>query len=66
MKSLRPYQYAEGDVLCRLCGEAEETMDHVINNCTMLPVADGHIDISSLHKDDVVTILARVKTFQKL
>ena len=66
MKSLRPYQYAEGDVLCRLCGKADETIDHIINNCSMLPEVDVRINTSSLRKDDIDAILTRVNHLFKV
>ena len=36
LKTLRKYNYAEGDVMCRLCGNKEETVNHIVNECASL------------------------------
>ena len=33
IKTMRKYNYKDGDVLCRLCGKEEETVEHIVNSC---------------------------------
>ena len=33
IKTTRKYNYDDGDVLCRLCGQDEETVEHIVNSC---------------------------------
>ena len=37
IKVFRKYKYGEGDTLCRLCDEAEESVDHIVNECVLVP-----------------------------
>jgi uncharacterized protein YlzI (FlbEa/FlbD family) len=62
---LRTYKY-DGDVLCRLCGRGDESVDHIVNNCEMIPRTDIVADVFSLVREDVETVVSRVKTFVKL
>ena len=48
VKMLRLYKYEDGDVLCGLGGKDEESVNHVVNYCSMLPVTDSVTDISGL------------------
>ena len=66
IKTFRKYNYADGDVLCRLCGESEETVDHIVNHCKNIPRSDLVENIYSIEKDSVDVIVARMRDFVNL
>ena len=65
IKSLRKYNYDDGDTLCRLCGGADETLEHIINQCDMVNRSNIIEDIFSVKKDSAMEVISRLKHFQK-
>ena len=65
IKTLRRYNYDEGDVLCRLCEGADETLEHIINQCDMVSRCNEIENIFSVAKDNVMEVVSRLKKFQK-
>ena len=68
IKSFRKYSYCEEDTCCRLCGLADETIEHIVNECVDLPkTVDVDVeDVFSLERKSVEIVLSRVKSFIKL
>ena len=66
IKSHRKYNYEDGDTLCRLCGEEDETIGHIVNSCSMITRNDHVTDCYSVLKDDITRVLFRVKEFQRI
>ena len=66
IKTMRRYNYEDGDVLCRLCGKDEETLGHIVNNCQFVSRSYHMEDILSVVKEDVVEVVSRVKQFNHL
>ena len=65
IKSLRKFNYDDGDTLCRLCGGADETLEHIVNQCGMVNRCYEIEDIFSVDKDNVLEVVSRLKEFQK-
>ena len=65
IKTMRKYNYKDGDVLCRLCGKEEETVEHIVNSClhvsqccrnngVNVPAVDVHVDtVETVAVEDV-------------
>ena len=66
IKTMRKYNYDDGDVLCRLCGNEEETLEHIVNDCQHVSRSCHMENIQSVVKDDVVEVVSRVKKFNNL
>ena len=66
LKTLRKYNYEEANVLCRLCGKEEETVDHIINICVMVTRTEIIYDVYSLEREHIEIVVARIKMFLKL
>ena len=66
LKTLRKYNYTEGDVMCRLCGNKEETVDHIVNECSLIERDVTVTDVFSLLQKDIETVVDRVKRFLKI
>ena len=65
IKSLRKYNYDNGDSLCRLCEQEDETLEHIINRCNAVVGTKECIgDIFSVEKDNVVEVVSRLKCFK--
>ena len=66
IKTMRKYNYDEGDLQCRLCGTEEETLDHIVNVCCGIS-RNCHVkDILSGQKEEIVEVVSRVKEFKRL
>ena len=61
VKTIRKYWY--DDSICRLCGEPEENVDHVVNVCRMVPRTTPVSNILSDDIDEMVMIAERCITF---
>ena len=64
VKSLRPYKY--NDKTCRLCGQEDESVDHVLNGCnsvTCIEVERRKIDIYSDKIDEIEEAACRIQDF---
>ena len=66
IKSLRKYNYSDGDTCCRLCGLGDETIEHIVNECDELPLTVTVEDVYSVERESVETVLSKVKDFIKL
>ena len=66
LKSLRKYNYDEDDRTCRLCERDDETLDHVVNKCGLIPRTVEIPNIFSTKQEDVIEVVARVKMFLKM
>ena len=66
LKTLRTYKYGDLDRKCRLCEKDDETLDHVINKCEKIPRTEEIHDIFSSRREDVMDVVAQMKTFIKL
>ena len=66
LKSVRKYSYEEDDRTCRLCEKEEETLDHVVNKCGKISRTVEIPNIFSAKREDVIDVVARVKTFLKM
>ena len=66
IKTMRKYNYEDGDVLCRLCGNEEETLDHIVNECPNISRNCQVKDILSGQKEEIADVLSRVKEFNRL
>ena len=66
IKTMRKYNYEDGDVLCRLCGNEEETLDHIVNECPSISRNCQVKDILSGQKEEIADVLSRVKEFNRL
>ena len=65
IKSLRKYNYDNGDSLCRLCEQEDETLEHIINRCNAVVGTKECIgDIFSVEKDNVFEVVSRLKCFK--
>ena len=42
LKTLRKYNYEDGDVMCRLCSVEEETVEHIVNRCDL--ISNDHVE----------------------
>ena len=52
--------------MCRLCGNKEETVNHIVNECALIE-GDGMVtDVFSLLQKDIETVVVRVKRFLKI
>ena len=62
LKSYKGYMYQ--DLECRLCGDEEEDLGHILYKCTCLP--EGRIikNIYETNKEDDQYIAKRVKMFK--
>ena len=60
IKTQRPYNYNNKD--CRVCGEAEETIQHVVNQCRAVQNCD-ELDIDSEDTEILSSVAKRIKTF---
>ena len=56
----------EANVLCRLCGKEEETVDHIINICVMATRTEITYDVYSLEREHIEIVVARIMMFLKL
>ena len=64
VKVNRKYWYSD-QVLCRLCEQAVETIDHVSNKCTKVCRSDVVIeDVYDQSPENITTILSRVEHFE--
>ena len=66
LKTLRKYNYEDGDVLCRLCQRGNETVEHIVNHCEEIERTVSVPDVFSLIREDIEAVLNRVKIFVKL
>ena len=57
IKSNRQYMYK--DLVCRVCGKSEETLNHVVNICQQ---PSSKLDIESQNVDVIRDIVKRIKT----
>ena len=65
VKVNRKYMY--NDDICRLCGNGQESIDHIINHCTQIKRATGPLDcIYSTSDSETLELLNRVEQFQVL
>ena len=60
IKTQRPYNYNNKE--CRVCGEAEETIQHVVNQCRAVQNCD-ELDIDSEDTEILSSVAKRIKTF---
>ena len=51
--------------MCRLCGEEEETIIHILNKCKNIEKSKTIDDVYSLLHEDVQEIVIRTKKFMK-
>ena len=65
IKAFRKYKYGEGDTLCRLCGIAEESLEHIVNECNDIQRTVPVTDLFSADRDVVEAVVSRVKQFIK-
>jgi hypothetical protein len=65
IKHFRKYKYEEYDSMCRLCGEEEETIIHILNKCKNIEKSKTIDDVYSLLHEDVQMIVIRTKEFMK-
>lgn len=64
VKANRKYWYS--DEVCRLCEQAVETIEHVLNDCTKVCRSDVIIeDVYDQSPENVRTILSRVEHFER-
>lgn len=66
IKTLRNYNYDEGDNLCRLCVKEDETVDHIVNRCEFITRAGVVENVFSLLKEDVEKVVFHMKQFIRL
>ena len=66
VKMLRKYSYETGDTLCRLCVKEDETVDHIVNRCEKIYRSTILLNVNSLEREDVETVVARAKLFVNL
>ena len=66
IKAYRKYNYNDGDTICRLCGDADETVEHIVNQCKDIPRSRTVGNIFTDRKDDVEVVVSRVKDFIKI
>jgi hypothetical protein len=53
------------DQVCRLCEQAVETIEHILNECTKVCRSDGYIeDVYDQSAENITTILSRVEHFE--
>ena len=64
LRGVRSYMYGE-DTLCRLCGEEDETVEHVVNNCKMLG-RKCVIDINSTECDVLKEVALQYAKFKEM
>ena len=62
IKERRRYKYGD-DVLCRLCNEGIESINHVINECTEISRTRTIDDAFSTSEEDTRDIAARFVEF---
>ena len=65
IKTFRKYSYDVDDVMCRLCHNDEESIDHIVNKCEAITRTCNIPDVYSIEKDVVETVVKRVKEFIK-
>ena len=61
LKTVRKYWYSDRE--CRLCGQLEETVEHVVNDCGMLPRASQVGNVLSNELNEMATIADRCIQF---
>ena len=66
VKMLRKYSYETGYTLCRLCVKEDETVDHIVNRCEKIYRPTIVLNVNSLEREDVETVVARAKLFVNL
>ena len=66
IKTFRKYNYTDGDTLCRLCGEADETIEHIVNQCKDVRRSYHVENIFTDQKDEVEVVVSRVRDFIKI
>ena len=65
IKSNRPYQY--DDQTCRVCELENETLDHIVNECTQpdrVPILTS--DVYSICEEERTEMLSRIEQFKEL
>ena len=62
LKSVRKYKYQ--DTVCRLCGNAEESVEHVVNHCAKVARTRSIENIyNATNRDDMVEVARRCNDF---
>ena len=66
IKTFRKYKYGVDDVMCRLCQNDDESVEHIVNKCEAISRTCDIEDVYSMEKDMVVMVVRRMKEFIKL
>ena len=66
IKTLRKYKYDADDVLCRLCQNENESVEHIVNRCAAIYRTCDIEDVYTTEKDTVILVVSRMKEFIKL
>ena len=59
------------NMICRLCGEVDETQEHILN-CRLVRGDKDNLEIALVHDmavadpDDIIELCSRVRTFNEL
>ena len=63
LKAIRKYKYGEDD-MCRLCKQASEDIDHIVNHCQMISRTDN-VDVTSSDCNQLMEVSKRLLEFEK-
>ena len=61
IKCFRPYSY--NDLKCRACGEDNESIDHIVNECKTVTTNNDYLDLETEDVEIIQTIVMRIKSF---
>ena len=61
IKSVRKYKYS--DTLCRLCGDPDENIEHVLNHCNMIPRVFRIDNVFTCDREEMAAIAERFALF---
>ena len=61
IKSVRKYKYS--DTLCRLCGDPDENIEHVLNDCNMIPRVFRIDNVFTCDREEMAAIAERFALF---
>lgn len=66
LRGIRNYLYGDDNTSCRLCNNADEDVEHIVNNCSAIQRIDGAVDIYTTNSDILRVVANRCLDFDRM